>query len=356
MFSDSDRRAVVRAAKCFHTISGYDTLLAMAALAGLKRLQDAFDEHIKLVRDVSAGQPSGIALFWVPAEFRGDFTTAAQVQAACLALEAENPTLKESLTVLWPGASDSEVAAAWAHVKGLDWTTVALLRRTRATLSSGSPQNAPPIFTPYSIDVVGETYEMLKHELGVQTGAQRGEFFTPEPVGALMAALVAPEAKDREIGSSVLDPCCGSGRFLVLAAAQAIERYGLFVQQTGPGHPQGAGRRLVVPPPRVFVGQDIAAHGPAMGRISMTALGYLNAVFVVRNSLTEPVTWEEADGIVAARGEALLALQSGHLVTDDVRGRAVVSTPPLDVGPVSKPSKKPASRKASGHDASLMSF
>src|SRR2546423_7917193 len=131
MLRDKDRIAIAKATRCLRSLSGHKTLHAIACLAGLKRIQDAFTEHVKAVLDASKdAEAPGIALFWVPAEHRGAFTTNAQVEAACKALEDENPSLKDSFTTLWPGASDAEVAAAWRHLQELDWRTSTLLLDT----------------------------------------------------------------------------------------------------------------------------------------------------------------------------------------------------------------------------------
>lgn len=331
MFQDEHRRSLVRAARCFHSLDGYQTLMAMAALAGLKRIRDAFKDHVRLVRGAQGpGAPPGIALLWVPAEHRIPYTSTAGVEAACKAIDAENPSLEGSLTQLWPGAKDDEVRAAWKHLDHLDWSTGALLgpqvNGPAATdaLNADGPSRRP-MTAVGCVDVVGETYEMLKGELKINAGKRNGEFFTPENVTWLMVKMQDPKPGER-----VLDPCCGSGRMLVLAAAHLLQEHGLLVQETGPEHPLGSGRRLVVPPPALFVGQDIAPHGPAMGRISLTALGYLNAVFIVRDSLAAPATMEEVAGIIAARQGALRAVQSGHLVTDEVM--LVAAAPELHHG------------------------
>lgn len=133
-----------------------------------------------------------------------------------------------------------------------------------------------------------------------------------------------------------------------------------MTQETGSDHPLGAGHRLVVPPPALLVGQDIACHGPAMGRISLTALGYLNSVFVVRDSLTAPVTLEEVHANVLDRGADLLKLQPMHLVTADVqvKKRVTVSTPTLVAGPPAA-ARKARRAKKSGRtvrSASLETF
>ncbi|MBB6131491.1 N-6 DNA methylase [Mucilaginibacter lappiensis] len=66
---------------------------------------------------------------------------------------------------------------------------------------------------PYGFaDPLGEFY-MMHISYG-----RLGQYFTPEPITEMMALMTMPEIT--EPGQKVLDPACGSGRFLLSAAKQ----------------------------------------------------------------------------------------------------------------------------------------
>lgn len=395
MFSPSDRSAIVRAARCLQSLDGYQTLHAVAALAGIKRLQDAFREHVAMVAEACKDcDKPGVAAIWVPDIARGPFTTSASIATACKALEDENPSLEGSLSLLWPGAQDAEVAAAWKHMENLDW-------RTEPLLGGWGPEPRAPIPLPEEeslaaklrngaeaglhdeasgdpdehredtelremrhtdvhmrcLDVVGEAYEAIKVDLKINPGDRRGEFFTPTNVCELMVRMSAPEP-----GQSISDPACGSGRMLVITAGYLLSQHGHHLQVTGSDHPMGEGHRFLLPPPALLVGQDIAPHGPAMGRISLTALGYLNCVFVVADTLSEPATMEQVRAIVVDRQARLLANHPKHLVTPDLvkalafrPGQAQLDGAPARIASTARPTPR-AARSPASRTPSLEAF
>lgn len=60
-------------------------------------------------------------------------------------------------------------------------------------------------------DILGQIFtEQITH-------GENGQFFTPSNVTDMMAQMIVGDKKD---GETVLDPCCGSGRFLISAARQ----------------------------------------------------------------------------------------------------------------------------------------
>lgn len=63
------------------------------------------------------------------------------------------------------------------------------------------------------VENAADVFDFLQERFVMADGRRLGEFHAPTAVTRLLAELAAPEATDR-----VLDPCCGTGRFLVAAA------------------------------------------------------------------------------------------------------------------------------------------
>lgn len=78
----------------------------------------------------------------------------------------------------------------------------------------------PPPVDP-SVDLFGLAYERFFPEV---FKAEFGQFFTPAPLARLVVALTGVEPGDR-----VLDPTCGAGTFLTLAAAEGATVHGIEV-------------------------------------------------------------------------------------------------------------------------------
>lgn len=284
--NSEDRKRIVKAMRCFHSLDAWQACMATLALVGLKRIQDAAQEHQVALAAIPGRT---LPLLYVPNEHRGVIASDAAAREAFEAVQRENPSLENAFQVLWPGALDREVHEASTLLQATSW-------RTRDLLTG-------------DIDVLGEAYEAMQSETGARWGTHRGEYFTPTNVVKLMVALNDPRPF-----AHINDPACGSGRMLLETAAHLIRKHGYFVQETGADHP-AAGHILLVPPPALFVGQDIAATGPAMGRISLTCLGYANSVFVVRDTLRAPVTQSEVELIVEGRSKRLMELHAQRAAT-----------------------------------------
>lgn len=67
-------------------------------------------------------------------------------------------------------------------------------------------------------DVLGDAYEYLIGEFASGAGKKAGEFYTPQPVSALLAKLVTSGNKNLK---SVYDPTCGSGSLLLRVKREA---------------------------------------------------------------------------------------------------------------------------------------
>lgn len=83
-----------------------------------------------------------------------------------------------------------------------------------------------------SADVLGDAYEYLIGEFASGAGKKAGEFYTPQPVSALLAKLVTSQGKYLK---SAYDPTCGSGSLLlrVKREAKSIDKiYGQELNRT----------------------------------------------------------------------------------------------------------------------------
>jgi hypothetical protein len=76
-------------------------------------------------------------------------------------------------------------------------------------------------FSYIPIELLSRIYEQFLHDEG--KGSQEGAFYTSEPVADYLLSEIE-SVKPLERGMKVLDPCCGSGIFLVLAFRRLVER------------------------------------------------------------------------------------------------------------------------------------
>jgi len=76
-------------------------------------------------------------------------------------------------------------------------------------------------FSFIPIELLSAIYEQFLHDEG--KGAKEGAFYTSEPVADYLLAEVE-SVKPLKSGMKVLDPCCGSGIFLVLAFRRLVEQ------------------------------------------------------------------------------------------------------------------------------------
>ncbi|NES20062.1 MAG: N-6 DNA methylase [Symploca sp. SIO3E6] len=75
-------------------------------------------------------------------------------------------------------------------------------------------------FSYIPVETLSSIYEQFLHSQG--TGKQVGAVYTPEPVADYLLCELE-ESKPLRSGMKILDPCCGSGIFLVLAYRKLIE-------------------------------------------------------------------------------------------------------------------------------------
>jgi len=75
-------------------------------------------------------------------------------------------------------------------------------------------------FSYIPVETLSSIYEQFLHSQG--TGKKVGAVYTPEPVADYLLCELE-ESKRLQSGMKILDPCCGSGVFLVLAYRRLIE-------------------------------------------------------------------------------------------------------------------------------------
>ncbi len=112
----------------------------------------------------------------------------------------------------------------WSASSAPDAEAVKAVARAFAGEEPGSGQMA--LFRPFDfsfipIELLSAIYEQFLHDEG--KGAKEGAFYTSEPVADYLIAEVE-SVKRLERGMKVLDPCCGSGIFLVLSYRRLIEQ------------------------------------------------------------------------------------------------------------------------------------
>lgn len=112
----------------------------------------------------------------------------------------------------------------WSASTAPSADAVRAVARAFAGEEPGSGQMA--LFRPFDfsfipIELLSAIYEHFLHDEG--KGAEEGAFYTSEPVADYLISEVET-VKRLERGMKVLDPCCGSGVFLVLAYRRLVEQ------------------------------------------------------------------------------------------------------------------------------------
>lgn len=78
------------------------------------------------------------------------------------------------------------------------------------------------IWTALSSDVKGDIYEGLLQKIAEDTKSGAGQYFTPRPIIDAMVRCIKPEPN-----KTIVDPCCGSGGFLLLSKEFIENNYDL---------------------------------------------------------------------------------------------------------------------------------
>ena len=167
----------------------------------LKHISDGFEAHrAKLLADYPEGAEDrdeylADNVFWVPATARWSELQAnakqtdigKRIDAAMMAIEAENPSLK--------GVLPKEYARPALN---------AVMLGELIDLISGIP-----LHDRGGRDVLGRVYEYFLSEFAGSEGKRGGEFYTPRSIVRMMVEMLEP------FRGRVYDPCCGSGGMFV---------------------------------------------------------------------------------------------------------------------------------------------
>lgn len=150
---------------------------------------------------------------------------------------------------------------------------------------------------PYSllesaVDVKGIAYEEI---VGSNLRGDRGEFFTPRNACRMAVAMLEPEP-----GSRVLDPCCGTGGFLITAMNCILEKFDahrrtMWRNPTSPSLPEleetfKAKQKLLS---ETIVGLDLNPSLVRAAKMNMVMNNDGSGGLTQANSLHDPVTWSE---------------------------------------------------------------
>ena len=185
-------------------------------LVFLKYISDAFQVRYDALADEEAND-AGVdpedrdeytaeGVFWVPQDARWaalkakskDPSIGTRIDEAMLALERENPSLKD---VLPKGFARPT----------LDKRRLGEIVDLISDVGFGG--------TKGGVDVLGKVYEYFLQRFASAEGKLGGEFYTPEAVVRLLVEMLAPD-KGR-----IYDPCCGSGGMFV-QSERFVEAHG----------------------------------------------------------------------------------------------------------------------------------
>ena len=192
-------------------------------LVFLKRLSDVFDEEIGHLAKEFGGEETALKLvqqdhklvrFFLPKKAR--WPTIAQkttglgehLTDAMRSVARENPQLQGVIDV-------TDYNATTAGQRIVDDGRLA---------GSGSGLNNPNYrlgLHDVEPDILGRAYEYLLRKFAEGQGQSAGEFYTPREVAVVMARMLDPKP-----GSTVYDPCCGSGGLLIKCHLRLLEKKG----------------------------------------------------------------------------------------------------------------------------------
>lgn len=142
-------------------------------------------------------------------------------------------------------------------------------------------------FLNTDIDVKGKAYEEL---VGANLRGDRGEFFTPRNVQAMMIRML-----DLKIGDRILDPACGTGGFLVIAMNEVIKLLRIAAKADGSSTPEEEAAlrdRIKEVAEQYFFGFDINPDLVKATKMNMVMNNDGSGNILRIDSLRHPHSWD----------------------------------------------------------------
>ena len=140
-------------------------------------------------------------------------------------------------------------------------------------------------FLDTNIDVKGKAYEEL---VGANLRGDRGEFFTPRNVQRMAVRMI-----DLKPGEKILDPCCGTGGFLVIAMNEMIQRLRADMPKiVSEGMRSGLNERIQELARQCFFGTDINPDLVKATKMNMVMNNDGSGNILRQDSLLHPHEWE----------------------------------------------------------------
>lgn len=178
-------------------------------------------------------------------------------------------------------------------------------------------------FLNTDIDVKGKAYEEL---VGANLRGDRGEFFTPRNVQAMMIRML-----DLHIGDRILDPACGTGGFLVIAMSQVITQLREAAEKEGSSTPEEEAAlrdRIKEVAGQFFFGFDINPDLVKATKMNMVMNNDGSGNILRQDSLLHPHQWESDFRNKLAKA---LGINASNLRGPEDLGRfdAIATNPPF---------------------------
>lgn len=140
-------------------------------------------------------------------------------------------------------------------------------------------------FLDTNIDVKGKAYEEL---VGANLRGDRGEFFTPRNIQRMAVRMI-----DLKPGEKILDPCCGTGGFLVIAMNEMIQRLRADMPSiVSEGMRSGLNELIQELARQCFFGTDINPDLVKATKMNMVMNNDGSGNILRQDSLLHPHEWE----------------------------------------------------------------
>jgi type I restriction enzyme M protein len=120
-------------------------------------------------------------------------------------------------------------------------------------------------------DILGDAYEYLMRHFAKESGASKGEFYTPSEVSRILAKIIGINHSNSTAATTAYDPTCGSGSLLLKVADEAEKEITLY-------------------------GQEQKSTTAGLARMNMILHNMPTGRIWADNTLAKPQTWDAIDG------------------------------------------------------------